>query len=161
MVGPLINFILPLVFIASIGLLLYSLVLLILGLVKKSRALRRRSFLFAIGPLIYVVGMLSLFRYLKWDYNRKMMPTIAGTYQHTFNDTFRVVYQIGSDNTYSIKSPTIDAFRTWAIESNSLLITFFDPDKKVLTRSLLKLTPTKPSLLFLNKKDTVEMIKQD
>ncbi len=45
--------------------------------------------------------------------------------------------------------------------SNSLLITFFDRDKKVLTRSLLKLTPAKHSLLFLNNKDTIEMVKQD
>ncbi len=161
MAGALINFFLPLFFIASIGLLAYSLVLLIVSLVKKSPSLRKKAFKFAILPLIYVVGMLSLFRFVSWNYNRKMMPKISGTYQYSLNDTFRLTYQLRSDNTYMIKSPALTASGTWAIESNTKLITFYDQDKKELTRSLLKLTSIKPSLLFLNNKDTIELVKQD
>ena len=161
MTAALINFILPLLFIVSIGFLLYSIVLFVLSLVKKSRPLRTRSFTVAIFPLLYIVGTLSLFQFLSWNYNRKMMPKISGTYQYSFNDTFRLVYQLKSDNTFSIKSPRMTASGTWAIETNTYLITFYDQDKKELTRSLFKLTPTRSALLFLNNKDTIELVKQE
>ncbi len=161
MAAALINLIIPLLFIISIGFLLYSIVLFILSLVKKSRPLRLLSFKVAPLPLLYIVGMLSLFRFLSWNYNRKMMPKVSGTYQYSLNDTFRLTYQLKSDNTFSINNPQMTTSGTWAIETNTYLITFYDQDKKELTRSMLKLTSNKPSLLFLNNKDTIELVKQE
>jgi hypothetical protein len=161
MTAALINLIFPLLFIVSIGVLLYSIGLFVLSLVRKSRPLRTRSFKVAILPLLYIVGTLSLFRFLSWNYNRKMMPKISGRYEYSFNDTFQLVYQLRSDNTYSIKSPRTTASGTWAIATNTYLITFYDQDKKEMTRSQFKSTPTKSALLFLNNKDTIELVKQE
>ena len=161
MTAALINFIFPLLFFVSIGFLLYSIVLFVLSLVRKSRQLRVRSFKVAILPLLYIVGTLSLFRFLSWNYNRKMMPKISGTYQYSFNDTFRLTYELRSDNTFLINSPQMTASGTWAIETNTYLITFYDQNKKELTRSLFELTPDKSALLFLNNKDTIQLVKQD
>ena len=105
--------------------------------------------------------MLSLFRFLSWNYNRKMVHQLSGTYQYSLNDTFRLTYQLRSDNTFLIKSPQLTTSGTWAIAPNTYFITFYDQDKKELTRSIFKMTPNRASLLFLNNKDTIELVKQD
>lgn len=159
--AALINLILPLLVFVSLGFIIYAIILLIRSWIKKSRLLRIKAFKVAILPIIYIVGMLSLFKYVSWNYNRKMMPKISGTYQYSLNDTFRLTYELRSDNTFLVKSPLMTASGTWAIEPNTYLITFYDQEKKELTRSMLKMTQTKPSLLFLNNKDTIELVKRD
>jgi len=161
MTAALINFIIPLLFIVSFGFLIYAIILFIRSLIKKSRPLRIRSFKIAILPFIYIVGLLSLFRFLSWNYNRKMMPQVSGTYQYSLNDTFRLTTVLRKDNTFSIHSPLIDTSGTWTIETNSYFITFYGKDKKELTRTTLRITPTKSSLFFLNGKDTIQLVKQD
>jgi len=89
-----------------------------------------------------------------------MMPSIAGTYQYSFNDTFQLTYVLRSDNTFVIKSPTINDSGTWAIGANTYLIRFYHPGKKEFTRSFFKMTSAEPSLLFLYGKDTIQLIKQ-
>ena len=160
MVAALFNFIAGLLGLISIGLLLFSIVLLIIGLVRKSRRQRILAFRLMIGPIVYLVGMISLFRFSDWRYNRKMMPIIAGTYQYSLNNTFRLTYELRSDNTFSIKSPILNDSGTWAIGANTYIIRFYHPDKIEFTRSFLKMTSTEPSLLFLNGRDTIELIKR-
>jgi hypothetical protein len=154
------NFVVGLLGLTSLGLLLFSIVLLVISFVRKSRRQRILAFRLMIGPIVYLVGMISLFRFSDWRYNRKMMPSIAGKYQYSFNDTFRLIYVLRSDNTFVIKSPTINDSGTWAIGANTYIIRFYHPDKIEFTRSFFKMTSAKPSLLFLNGKDTIELIKQ-
>lgn len=161
MTAALINLILPLLFIVSFGFLIYSIILFIRSLIKKSKSLRIKSFKVAILPLIYIVGMLSLFRFLSWNYNRKMIPKVSGTYQYSFNDTFRLTAVLKKDNTFVLQSPLLDTSGTWKIETNTYFITFYGKGKKELTRTTLKITPTKSSLFFLNNKDTIELVKQN
>lgn len=159
--AALINLLLPLLFFVSLGFIIYAIILLIRSRIKKSKLLRIRALKVGILPIVYIVGMLSLFKYLSWNYNRKMMPTIAGTYQYSLNDTFQLTYELRRDNTYLIKSPLMTASGTWTIETNTYLITFYDQQKKELTRSMVKMTAARPSLLFLNNKDTIELIKRE
>jgi hypothetical protein len=161
MTAALINLILPLLFLISIGFLLYSIVLFVLSLVRKSRQLRIRSFKVAILPFLYIVGTLSLFRLQDWNYNRKMMPKVSGTYQYSFNDSLRLTYELRSDNSFLVTSPRMTDSGTWAIGTNTYLISFYDRNKKELTRSLFKWTPATSALLFLNNKDTIELIKRN
>ena len=161
MTAALKNLLLPLLFLVSIGFLLYSIVLFILSFIRKSRQLRLRSFKVAILPLLYIVGTLSLFRFLDWNYNRKMMPKVSGTYQYSLNDTFRLVYELRPNNTFLINSPQLTTSGTWSIGTNTYLITFYDQNKNELTRSLFKLSPNHCSLLFLNNKDTIELVKRN
>lgn len=160
MAAALFNFVVGLLGLTSLGLLLFSIALLVISLVRKSRRQRILAFRLMIGPIIYLAGMISLFHFSDWRYNRKMMPSIAGMYQYTLNDTFRLTYELRSDNTFVIKSPTITDSGTWAIGANTYLIRFYHPDKIEFTRSLLKMTSAEPSLLFLNGRDTIELIKQ-
>ena len=112
------NFVVGLLGLASLGLLLFSIVLLVISFIRKSRRQRILAFRLMIGPIVYLVGMISLFRFSDWRYNRKMVPSVAGTYQYSFNDTFRLTYVLRSDNTFVIKSPTINDSGTWAIEAH-------------------------------------------
>ena len=80
------NFVVGLLGLTSLGLLLFSMVLLVISFVRKSRRQRVLAFRLMIGPIAYLVGMISLFRLSDWRYNRKIMPSIAGTYQYSFND---------------------------------------------------------------------------
>ena len=112
------NFVVGLLGLASLGLLLFSIVLLVISFVRKSRRQRILAFRLMIGPIVYLVGMNSLFRFSDWRYNRKMVPSVARTYQYSFNDTFRLTFVLRSDNTFVIKSPTINDSGTWAIEAH-------------------------------------------
>jgi hypothetical protein len=77
-----------------------------------------------------------------------MIPKVSGTYQYSFNDTFRLTYELRSDNTFLVNNPEMTASGTWTIGTNTYLITFFDQNKKELTRSLFKWTPDKSALIF-------------
>jgi len=160
MAATLFNFVVGLLGLISLGLLLFSIVLLVISFVRRSRRQRILAFRLMIGPIVYLVGMISLFRFSDWRYNRKMMPIIAGTYQYSLNNTFRLTYELRSDNTFSIKSPILNDSGTWAIGANTYIIRFYHPDKIEFTRSFLKMTSTEPSLLFLNGRDTIELIKR-
>jgi hypothetical protein len=160
MAAALFNFIVGLLGLTSLWFLLFSIVLLIISFVRKSRRPRILAFRLMIGPIVYLAGMIGLFRFSDWRYNRKMMPGMAGTYQYSFNDTFRLTYELRSDNTFVIKSPTITDSGAWAIGANIYVIRFYHPDKIEFTRSSLKMNSTEPSLLFLNGRDTIQLIKQ-
>jgi hypothetical protein len=153
------NFIVGFLGVASLCLLLFSLVLLVISLVRKSRRQRKLAFWLMIGPIIYLGGMLTLFRFANRRYNNKMMPILTGTYQYIANDTFRVTYELKGDNTFLIKSPSLRDSGTWTIDPNAYLIHFYHPDKTEFTRSGVKMTGGDPSLIFLNGADTIEMTK--
>ena len=83
------------------------------------------------------------------------VPTPAHFGFQSHDWTFRLTYELRSDNTFVIKSPTITDSGTWVIGANTYLIRFYHPDKIEFTRSLLKMTSAEPSLLFLNGRDTL------
>jgi len=161
MAAALINLILPLLFILSIGFLIYAIVLYILSLAKKSRLLRTKSLKISILPLLYIVGILSLFKFLTWNYNRKMIPQVSGTYLYSFNDSTHIIYNLKTDNTFIFQSSDKTINGTWEIATNTYLITFYDQDKHEFTRSVLQITPTNKALVFLNNKDTIRLLKEE
>jgi hypothetical protein len=161
MIVPLINFLIPLLFFISIGFLLYAIVILILSFVKKAPQLRYKSLKISALPVLYIVGTLSLVKFLAWNYNRKMIPQVAGTYLYSFNDSTRVNYVLNTDNTFIFQSPNRTVNGTWAIATNTHQITFFDQDKHEFTHSVLQISSTEKALVFLNNKDTIRLVKQD
>ena len=63
MLGPLINLLLPLSFIAAIAMIIYALVLFIKANRKDSEQLRKKALLMGLLPGIYIAGWLLYFHF--------------------------------------------------------------------------------------------------
>jgi hypothetical protein len=160
-IPALINFILPLLFIASIGFLIYAIILFLIGVRKSSRPLRIKSLKITILPILYIVGTLSTFAILDSRYNTKMLPELTGTYlYYTSNDSSYMKVALRSDNTFVFENPHQTINGRWTIETNTYLIIFYDKEKHELSRTSWVKTPTKRALLFLDNGKQVELIKQ-
>src|SRR4051794_17602872 len=81
MQGPLLNFILPVLFIASIGLIIYAIILLIRSFKNRSKQLRLKALKIIIAPLLYITIAFTVFATTNRRFYSKVLPQIPGTYR--------------------------------------------------------------------------------
>ena len=157
--SAIINLVIPLLFLASLCVLVYCVVLLVISLVRKSRPMRSKAFKISILPLLYIVGMLSFFKINQEYYDHKMIPEIKGAYVYRSGDSINVSAFLNGDNTYTINNGTTSFTGKWSITPHTTIITFFDENNKEITHTPWEKRAGKGILPLYFGKTKVELVK--
>jgi hypothetical protein len=113
---------------ASIGLLIYSIVLLVRSVTQKSRQLRTRALRIAIAPLIYIAGFVLMINWAN-NKNKERIKEVPGIYSYGVDSTLLTI-SLTADHQYSFSNSYSSAGGTWKIDSSTFLINFYDATRR-------------------------------
>jgi len=159
--APVLNLLLPLLFILSIGFLFHSLYLFL-----KSKSLRKKAVKRAILPLFYIVGTLTFFSYRKSQIKKELSSEVVGVFIYSpgknltspSNDSSLKIL-LTQDKRFQYTNPFIaDSLKggTWDIDTDPNRIYFYSAHKKLLGAALLKRRNLRLYLVF---KDSTQFVK--
>jgi hypothetical protein len=160
MAGALINVINPLLFIASAGLLLVSIVLLILSFARKSRRLRVRALQFAIVPVIFLVVVFALAISRRRQFYREVYPQVPGTYVYT-GDTSRFFILLKADSSYLFRQGRTANSGFWSIDPSSHVIRFYNRDRQEGAHTTWRDSAGMKTLVFTRNGEPIELVKME
>jgi hypothetical protein len=159
---PLVNLLLPLLFILSIGLVFHSIYLFL-----KSKSLRKKAIKRGIVPLIYIVGSLSFFGIRKAQIQKNLESELIGFFNFiqvkkvdsiSFLDSSLKII-LSQDNRFQYVNPSVaDSLKlgTWKLQVDPNRLYFYSQSKALLWVANLKRRNSQ-LVLFFN--DSTKFVK--